>query len=36
MQRSGAVADATLTLPVLTAARALRPVARHLRSGSGQ
>ncbi|MFK0143267.1 hypothetical protein [Streptomyces murinus] len=34
--RAGAVADATLTLPTLIAARALRPLAAHIRSVSGQ
>ncbi|WP_432158582.1 hypothetical protein [Streptomyces sp. bgisy153] len=34
--RSEAVADATLTLPMLIAARALRPVANYLRSGRGK
>ncbi|WP_217231395.1 hypothetical protein [Streptomyces anulatus] len=34
--RTGAVADATLTLPMLVAARALRPVAAHIRSVSGR
>jgi hypothetical protein len=34
--RAGAVANATLTLPMLVAAHALRPVAHHLRQGGEQ